>query len=266
MTLDFDLWRELISVIRKISVPLEWKKVDSHVDLRRYKKGQTPKGNKLAFRLNEAADEMAGKVRRQMNEPPEEHFFPESHVMVKCKGQFLYGNISAKIIDSIHSPLLQEYIRQKNGWDSQTFQMIDWVAMETYVKTLSGTQETNVIKLVHSWQNDGHQKSLHSEGEETAACPACGLYEDHFHFVRCKDSRMRQRFQELKDDFQKTHGGIHTALPIFQSFKSIIRALQTGTIPTRPTFLNDKLGKLTERAWKEQDKIGWSQIFLGRIT
>ena len=39
------------------------KKVDSHVETRTLKSGQKPKGDKYSFRLNAAADVMAGDVR-----------------------------------------------------------------------------------------------------------------------------------------------------------------------------------------------------------
>lgn len=77
------------------------------------------------------------------------------------------------------------------------------------MKSLSGVQATNVIKLVHHWKNDRHQKYLHSDGEEPAVCPACGLYEHHMHFISCTDPRMKKRHQESMNSFNKTHGKLH---------------------------------------------------------
>lgn len=134
------------------------------------------------------------------------------------------------------------------------------------MKSLSGTQETNVIKLVHHWQNDGHQKFLHSEGEEIPTCPACGDYENHYHFFCCKDPRMKQYHQEQQDSFKKTHGKLHTALPIYNSFKSIISLIKLGTEPIQPLFETDSLGIMTKKAWQEQRKIGWSNLIKGRMS
>ena len=71
----------------------------------------------------------------------------------------------------------------KNNWSREVFDTVDWKAMQIYMKSLSGEKATNVIKLVHNWQNDGHQKHKHSKGEKSGACPACGEMESHLHFI-----------------------------------------------------------------------------------
>ena len=135
----------------------KWEKVDSHIRDRVYKPGQKPKGNAMSFCLNEMADELAGDKRALMTTSPPEIFFPASKIMIECSGEFIYGKVSTRITKIITSPSLQEYLQDKNKWDTQTFNSIDWKAMGAFMKSLTGEQETNVIKLVHNWQNDRHQ-------------------------------------------------------------------------------------------------------------
>ena len=36
--------------------------------------------------------------------------------------------------------------------------------------------------------------------------------------------------------------------------------------PSPPTFAKDKIGQLTQKAWKEQEGIGWVQVAQGRLS
>merc|ERR1712197_208415 len=99
----------------------------------------------------------------------------------------------------------------KNGWERRTFDKIDWQAMGRYMNTIPATKRTNVIKLVNNWQHDGHQIFLHSQGEESLACPACGLEEDHYHFIMCRADEMKVAHINQKKDFTKIHKKLRTA-------------------------------------------------------
>ena len=46
---------------------------------------------------------------------------------------------------------------------------------------------TNVLKMVHGWQNDGQQKGLFYDTGEECECPAgCGHTETQFHYIQSK--------------------------------------------------------------------------------
>ena len=107
--------------------------------------------------------------------------------MVTMNDKFIYGKVLERVVENICRPTLVQYLLQKNGWDCQTFDLIDWDAMEAYQKSISGVQETNVIKLAHNWQRDGHQIELHLLGELPPNCPACSIPKDHLHFFQCDD-------------------------------------------------------------------------------
>ena len=172
--------------------------------------------------------------------------------MIECSGEFSYGKVSARITEIITSPFLQEYLQDKNKWDTQTFNSINWKAMGAFMKSLTGEQETNVIKLVHNWQNDGHQNHLHSEGKETPECPVCGKYEHHYHFFYCKNSQMTQQYNKCRDTFIKAHKKMHTASSIFHIFKQVLLHLRQGKEPPFPDLPNDKIGVIVKKAWNQQ--------------
>ena len=132
---------------------------------------------------------------------------------------------------------------------------------------LPATRATNVIKLVHNWQNDGHQQFLHSEGETPNLCPCCDKPEDHLHFLWCKSKEMNLNFRHRYDDFLVQQQRLKTCLPLLRSFKRIFGAIRHSyDIITKPTYCNDSLGHLLSQAWDEQERIGWIQLFKGRLS
>ena len=56
---------------------------------------------------------------------------------------------------------------------------------------MEDTKVTNVLKLVHGWQNDGQQKDLFYENNEENMCPAsCGECDSRLHHIQCKAPNM----------------------------------------------------------------------------
>ena len=101
--LDFDLWHVLLEVQTWIKSPLKWEKVDSHVD-QRAPSSRSPKGNDLAWRLNEVMDTWANGEREVMTGPPDEVFFPASKIMISSGDSMVYGKIGPRIEQDIMAP------------------------------------------------------------------------------------------------------------------------------------------------------------------
>ena len=147
LVLDYDLWAVTNKVISLIEFTFTWEKVDSHIE---EKKRKNPKkrlcGNERAWRLNEAADELAGKQRKR-DIGVQEVFFSEAGVMVKLENRYLYGDLHSQITEAIHGPPLKEYMCTKFGWEVSTFNNINWRAMGSYTKGISSSKATNLLKL-----------------------------------------------------------------------------------------------------------------------
>ena len=94
--------------------------------------------------------------------PPTEVFFPGSQIMIECGDSSLYGDIKEGIHEFIQGPNLIKYMLNKNSWTQDIFESIDWNPMKIFMNSITSLQVTNVVKLVHHWQNDGHQKIQHS--------------------------------------------------------------------------------------------------------
>ena len=69
------------------------------------------------------------------------------------------------------------------------------------------------------------------------------------------------------DDFRVQQQRLKTCLPLLRSFKRIFGAIRHSyDIIIKPPYCNDPLGRLLSQAWDDQERIGWIQLFKGRLS
>ena len=162
MVLDYDLLREMEYLQSKIIMPMQWKKVDSHIKARKYKDGLTPQGDKFSIRPNEVVDIWAGEVCEAVaNKPLEvanpQIYFDKSRVMVQLEGdnRLIYGYIERQVeYEAAKGPIMTYLMEKNKHWTEKIFHMVDWPGMKMRLDKMEDTKVTNVLKLVHGWQND----------------------------------------------------------------------------------------------------------------
>ena len=77
-----------------IKTPLQWEKVDSHIEGRVFKDGVKPKGDEFSIRLNTVVDGWAGIARAQHMGVYPQLLYPESGVMVqRANTCFINGRV-----------------------------------------------------------------------------------------------------------------------------------------------------------------------------
>ena len=97
------------------------------------------------------------------------------------------------------------------------------------------TKVTNVLKMVHGWENDGYQKDLFYEDNQDHICPAgCGMAERRLHFVSCNADEMKVGQRKILGKFHKVHKALKKAVIIYNSLVRIIMYLKDGGDP--PTY------------------------------
>ena len=267
MALDYDMWMASRVWEKRVSFQVEWRKVDSHRE-RKLKEDPTKviNGNPLAWRLNEAVDQLVGEECVSMRKPGKEVFIPHSTIMVKLNGSMIYGSLYDRITESVHGPVLEEYMCTKYGWTREVLQSIDWDAMETFMNRQSGTRATNIIKLAHDWQNDNHQNSLFYK-DKSSMCPACNLAEEtHMHFLSCSDPILRRVNQRAWDGLKTVMKKWRTSHFVYRAINAIITAVVCDEDPVRPVLPGTPLGVVVTRAWAEQQSIGWVHLCKGRMS
>ena len=198
LVLDYDLWRVMVGLIELIQTPIQWEKVDSHIEGKIFKEGTQPKGDKYSIRLNTVVDGWAGIAREQYAGSYPQYLYPESGVMVQCASKVLInGKVGGVVTDDINKDKMFKYLWGKNKhWNDDIFESIDWEAIGASMKNMaakSATRVTSVLELVHGWQNDGQQKELFYEDCEEVMCPAgCGKWESRMHFIQCTAGNLQK--------------------------------------------------------------------------
>ena len=123
---------------------------------------------------------------------------------------------------------------------------------------MKATKVTNVLKMVHGWQNDGYQKDLFYKDNQDNLCPSgCGAVEERLHFVHYTAGQMKAGQRVMLGKFHKVHIQLKTAGIIYNSLMRIIMYLKDGGEP--PCFLQQyesSMDTIVEKAWKEQKLIG----------
>lgn len=151
LVLDYDLRSVMNMQQHRLSMSIRWKKVDSHIETRVYKDGQTPAGDEFSIRLNIIVDVWASTARKvgqigveSVRSP--QFFYDERQIMVKTTSQrFIYGNITGIFIDKISQVGLIAYLREKNPrWTDVIFHTIDWDSIGSCTKNMAPHPVSNV--------------------------------------------------------------------------------------------------------------------------
>ena len=198
-------------------------------------------------------------------------FYTHSQVMVRTKeDSLIYGNVSQVITECILGDDILKYLLGKNKlWTEDTFHLVDWDGVGSYMNSIKATRATNVVKFVHDWQHDGHQIGLfYGKGDNTVCPTGCGADETRHYFISCTDPQATLSFRKRLDVFKGVHKRHRTASAIFTAFSNIIHHLRhrsRNPLPFRPQF-GSNFDKILLEAWVEQERIGWGQLMKGRLS
>ena len=149
--------------------------------------------------------------------------------------------------------------------------MVDWDNFETAINKSRAVYQTNIIKMVHDWVNDGHQKKLFQNPEDPSEhkCPTgCGQIETHQHYLSCFAPPMIKEKNKSIDDFKKVLKLTKTTLPITRTLLYGIQCVLGETLPSTRYYPSSTslFDHTVYTAWQHQPSIGWAQIFKGRIS
>lgn len=78
-------------------------------------------------------------------------------------------NMVAYVTYAKSAPAMKQYVKEKNGWADESFEMVDWDAMEASMSKVSIGTRVKAIKPQHNWQNMGQQKGLFLESAGASA-------------------------------------------------------------------------------------------------
>jgi hypothetical protein len=159
---------------------------------------------------------------------------------------------------------LRKYIQNKNQFEDDTMEMINWQAhgkaLKKHIK-----QRIHITKMVHECLPT--LKQLNRQDNGRRQCPGCQqtIQEDRDHIIKCNSiSRTRWR-EQFFDSIASFHVKVDTYRPLRHLLREAMvewmkSADDNMTLP-EVGFHQDTLDVI-----KQQNAIGWRQMFNGRFA
>jgi hypothetical protein len=164
--------------------------------------------------------------------------------------------------EAIAKPLLEYTIRRKNQWTQSAMDCIHWSAHGLALKQQT-TKATHMVKLLHKMLPTTGRANELDHGKRH--CPLCPLQiEDRDHILCCVHLTRQQwsyRFlQDLKVYCIQSNTDPALQSLLLQGIRRWFPTSQNHTINT------DRYNHTLHGLIHQQNRIGWRQIFNGRIT
>ena len=126
---------------------------------------------------------------------PIRNCFQSTGICLVSGDEVITTDVSACLKEKILAPALKDYICAKEEWNQDTFNLVNWMALEQCLGKMSIHKQINVAKYMFNWQNTGRQKQHFEDSlarqedrlpEAVSLCPlGCNQYECSQHFLVC---------------------------------------------------------------------------------
>lgn len=205
--------------------------------------------------------------------PPNPYFSSEK-AQVVVSGTPITQQLREYLHDTTAGSALRDYICKKIHWSVETFDKVNWPALELYLKSLPGEKQTNLIKMQHGWiftAEPDHlfQSKTTAEYEtrtESPCCPfKCDKIDYKWHFLTCNKSPLHSQVTKEMKPLIQTMRSLQTDPNILSVILNRLRKYLKGLPPRQVTLPRDANDKIYQ-ALLEQDEIGWGQFLLGRMS
>jgi hypothetical protein len=250
---DIDITNKAHELLGKI--PVSYFHVRSHQNRTRQEEPSD-----MIVQMNIMADELASQYRETMTNPirrVEDDSF--CHLVINDK--FITRESQRHILETSSMIPIQQYYHDKFGWNSATFHDIDWKTQHRALSSYESNDQRRLIKYCHGWLPT-YERMFREKLTPSQRCPLCYyLTESNDHLFSCRHPIQQAATQELMkflDNDTKNHGN----RDLNEILKLAILHCQTPSWTPPPTTDNRDL----QNCIQAQTKIGWVQIFHGRIT
>jgi hypothetical protein len=175
------------------------------------------------------------------------------------------------LTSQLTDPKLRAHIMLKEEWSEHTFSKVDWTDFEKAFKRLSKHIQTAVSKSCHNLLHAGKRNGQIYRGKKS--CCFCNTEEEGWnHVLSCgsKDATMAREASRAKVKNTiapwKMPPDFWTAVEkVLQHYiRNASQSNKGAAAPFPGTFNNPQ--NLLRQAFREQDEIGWSGMYKGRIT
>jgi hypothetical protein len=217
--------------------------------------GKNFKELSLPVQMNTMADQLA-KEQLNLGTRPPDLYVPFSYL--KINGIHITKDSKQQLLEEASKIPIQQYYKEKFGWNTATFHTINWQIQRSVLMTYSSTDQRQILKMVHGWLPT--YERLHRESQTTnPRCPLCHYRsETSLHIFTCKHPRQQELHRRIRNYLEEDgrQSGNETINHI------ITVAMENASSPTTSNM--EKTGDAPIDKWiQDQSQIGWKQIFYG---
>ena len=217
----------------------------------------------LMAQLNVDADRLAGKYNQEHGASrPFSLLAPNTGALLMTEEGTLTSKFEHELRTRSTGPALEAYIREKNQWDHNTFDAVNWEAHGKAVKATSH-KRVHLTKFLHEALPTHHRANLLDNGNrKCVACRACDETTDHI--FRCPAASRA----EWRVTFRQSIESFHEAYQTHPLLRHLFReSLDQWMNPDSPDAVSPVLFPLEVRVLiQKQNNIGWRQILRGRFS
>ena len=253
---DWDVVQAIVQVLGQFPIDPTFQHVAGHQD-----DDQPLHKLSLLATLNVEADEHAGKYRQEYGTyRPLIPLSPTRPIALDIDGKTVHRKYKQTIRDAERGPDLAQTMQLRYEWPVEVFATIDWEVHRQAVQQQI-SRKIHYVKLCHEMLPIG--KLVHRYKDHNADyCPLCRTpREVHQHVLRClHPDRVKWRATLLESLRKKCY-----ALRTDPILRDILLIGLTAWLAQTP-FPHAQFPASYQRLLHEQQQIGWSHIFQGRMT
>ena len=218
----------------------------------------------LMAQLNVDADRLSGKYNQDHGaRRPFSFLAPNTGTFLKTVNGTMTSNFAQELRTRSTGPDLEAYIREKNKWDHNTFDVVNWTAHGKAVKATSHTR-IHLTKFLHDSLPTYHRANLLDNGNRK--CVACGTSDETTdHIFLCQAASRT----EWRTSFRMCVDSFHDAYQTHPLRKKHLfwEAMDQWFNPASPDIVSPVLFPVEVRSLiLTQNKIGWRQVLRGRFS
>ena len=254
ITSDWDVLQAIVTKLQTLPTTPSLRYVRGHQD------DHTPYDQlPLPAQLNVDADKLAGEYQYSPRQNPTiVPLITGNTVQIQLPSGTITSKLKSNLRKASSYSSMKAHIQKANKWSDTEFDSVNWQSHGMSIRKHYSNKRF-LVKLVHDWLPVGALLSKYKPSY-ISKCPSCDEpVEDLSHFLRCqaRPTWKTEMLLELQTFFTKIPTRPALADILHEGISSWLSNIQ-------PNFTTTS--SLYHKLIRDQFRIGWKQIFLGRFV